>query len=224
MISAPQELMDLCLAVELADKGEPLEKHPMTPAVAALAPSLYAEAVNFCAKADLPTTAIRVEMASHGSVRKLWKTIANDATALRWDGREWVATREIRNGSRGFYGKCWLELDSRPAKMFLAKKRRKQEVYVVEIDSLWEVEGEAASEPIHISFNPWAKRETPPQTAGTAAATIILSTMERLGLLGQEGLSRDTNWNATLAQRRTQSLGLAGGMAGNAYVMGVKKK
>jgi hypothetical protein len=167
MSTVHPELVALCLEAKRADPkgGPPWEGSAwacpcLSDAAIALAVELYAKAVNFCAKADFPNAAIRVEMTSHGLRPTKCRVRPMFATVLRWNGGAWVATKEQRGGDKRealplhglFRGSAWVDLSSRPAAMFQAKKLPMQEIYSVKIASVSEQRGYA---PRWIEPDPW---------------------------------------------------------------------
>lgn len=113
-IEAPPELVSLCREVEVNHIGGLVWFRMKEQSVFA-AVRLYAKAVEYCDQEGFPYASIRIAAASGGQKKT---RRGEKATMLRWNGREWKATREFRNvyGKDGTeqHGISYLELEDRP--------------------------------------------------------------------------------------------------------------
>ena len=158
-------------------EGGRIDLHRMPPEGRKAAHEIYAACVNFCQRADLPYSAIRVSIFAWGdpAPKKQHKGLA---TTLHFRQGTWWAALEPRTQVTSPYasgfGELWL--DHRPAKMLRASKRRGQDQYLVRV-ATW-LGGQGIGEGKLGLFDPWTKtvsQERGPKTLVLPANTVRAS-------------------------------------------------
>jgi len=138
------------------------------------APKLYAACVDFCQKAELPFSSIRVSVFAWGD-RAHHKNRTGLSTALRFvKGTWWAELVPRTSGANVNYatgvGELWL--DSRPDKKLRAVKRKNEEIYRVQV-ATWRgqrdgVPGDARE--TFGTFDPWAD-----EVANQSGKRVVIS-------------------------------------------------
>lgn len=173
MSDAADYLFELCQAVR------PVTTHPMPGEACEAAQLLYAACVDFCMKADIPCSAIRVCLFSWGVAPGLF---TEPASTLSFDGVAWRASLTERTKDHSVYmatGYGELQFDSEPDA--LIRSTKKQDHHAVRV-----ITWMRGKEPLR--YDPWAVEKLP---EGAAVPLVpYCGWRERLSLSLQEGGSR----------------------------------
>jgi hypothetical protein len=157
----PGSIEDIC---RLAQATYASVFHPMPPEACNMAQRLYAVCVDFCQKADLPLSSIRVTLYAWGGLpHKPAKRRTEHATELHFDGRGWSAQVVPHQRRLNPIASGWgdLYLETRPAKLFRTTKTRNEEVYRIRVVT-WRAAELPYEEESFGVFDPWLQPLTSP--------------------------------------------------------------
>ncbi len=159
-------LEELCHQVEFGPE-KPADLHWMPKNGCAAAHEMYAACVNFCAKADLPVSSIRISIGAWGAAprrkRHRFPIVLEPTTVVSFDGKEWQAKIVDRffDKTQQAWGIGELCLDERPAKMLYPRKTRGVDAWTVRV-AFWQDRNMNEGSPALLEvWNPWATLPKP---------------------------------------------------------------
>jgi len=154
----PGSIEDICFQAEAA--VIPALDTEMSKGGCEGAHKIYAACVDFCQKADLPYSSIRVLVNAWGTAprRRRRSHVLVPATELSFDGQRWQAkiANHIEDATPFPWGSGTLSLDSRPAKMLRAVKTPGANVWTVRVVHWQDVDPSGRHSDM-IVFDPWEK-------------------------------------------------------------------